>query len=331
MCFFKSGLGPRNSRIRAYDLETGIITTKVGTEHGYAGEKKATARALWKALQQKSVVCVRCVRCVRCVCARRWRSTEWGEAQRPNGRRLWWLPRCAARTPTADDVHVMCLWSLPRFIHETIHSVWYKVCQDLQQHVELCKTKISSIHALARVSSQSAKDTGWQTLAIQPFAEPGAQWQRPDQGRAVSGSLQTFYFTFPSTAKSFSILFPCFLVSFGCSCIETLSHLMFFLSFPLVIVFVSERNPPLVSYSRYSILMYLMYPLYDPKIDSFSIRLWAGRSEFHPVSQTSSRPSSEALARPRIKETINWSVHMDFTSWWLHDTTQNSNSFHHFF
>ena len=41
---FESGLGPRNSRIRAYDLETGIITTKVGTGHGYAGEKKPQHR-----------------------------------------------------------------------------------------------------------------------------------------------------------------------------------------------------------------------------------------------------------------------------------------------
>ena len=29
-----------NSRIRAYDLSTGIVTTKVGTTHGYAGERQ---------------------------------------------------------------------------------------------------------------------------------------------------------------------------------------------------------------------------------------------------------------------------------------------------
>eukprot|EP00434_Breviolum_minutum_P040282 symbB.v1.2.035790.t1/scaffold4894.1/size34397/3 len=35
----------QNSRIRAYDLATGIITTKVGTEHGYAGDGGAPNEA----------------------------------------------------------------------------------------------------------------------------------------------------------------------------------------------------------------------------------------------------------------------------------------------
>lgn len=42
----------RNSRIRAYDFETGIITTKVGTDHGYAGDTPVGLHAACESLQK---------------------------------------------------------------------------------------------------------------------------------------------------------------------------------------------------------------------------------------------------------------------------------------
>lgn len=68
----------RNSRIRAYNLETGIITTKAGTTHGYAGAR-LSSRAL---LADHSAPVCHCVSLfgARTGSLRRWRVATPGAA-----------------------------------------------------------------------------------------------------------------------------------------------------------------------------------------------------------------------------------------------------------
>ena len=140
----------------------------------------------------------------------------------------------------------------------------------MQQHAELCKTKISFILHFNAVHLQESPRNLLRRLL------GGRHWQFSHSRSLVlrCGNVQIKEGLSQDPADlllqvSFysKIFFPCFLVSFGCSCIETLSHLMLFLlSFPLVIV-VKKSSPilPQKSLSHVSSIHLYTYP-YDPKI-----------------------------------------------------------------